>query len=697
MAVYKLQIVDENGNVVQQDDITPIEQVNVEVSQTTGEASGSASYGDGVLDIHLQGVKGETGDDGQKGEKGDTVILGDGQQYTLYNEAGSHTDGAMTQKATTDEMNKNSNEVWTNLDITWNTNDKYYNENGGLTSTSGYNNALVDVSEYQGRKVVIYVYMGAVVCSMFKDENGNRLTYKKSMTSGTWSTTIPANATSLCLSNSRSKLASPYVKVHTSNKLAIEVANENAAAIATLATDVEKVNFSAPASDTYAANMFTVRNGYYIPDATGVETANSSYRVYKNIPVSIIKTTITHDGGASSGFHCYDSGGNWLGLVSKGVNVANLPSGTTELRISTTSTNITITCPLTAKQGVERLFTERNQSYVISVKTKVGDLSTSNNGEPQLNGSYAITDYIPLYGAMGVEYPNGDNSTNYIIFYDKNLNYVGGKNASACVAPANSVYFAARVGSNSIAGNNVTLVLKGIAAPKFTHLTDIHRKVFNLTSYLEGKKLAILGDSITAASYQGHWVRLVNQMLGTTATNVAIAGKTYANGQIAEQVTNLVGDEKLAIIFAGTNDFNTGGGSTLGTAYIESGGARSATTGNSTAAGVHSAINAIYTKCGYIPIVIMTPLPRPGDGGSSLSSWQANSKGLYLEDYANMIKKVAEFYSIPVLDLFHDINLPAPLLGTGTYYADGVHPLINVHGMIARLLYKFLLEKMVRW
>ena len=93
----------------------------------------------------------------------------------------------------------------------------------------------------------------------------------------------------------------------------------------------------------------------------------------------------------------------------------------------------------------------------------------------------------------------------------------------------------------------------------------------------------------------------------------------------------------------------------------------------------------------------MTPLPRPGDGGSSLSSWQANSKGLYLEDYANMIKKVAEFYSIPVLDLFHDINLPAPLLGTGTYYADGVHPLINVHGMIARLLYKFLLEKMVRW
>ena len=68
MAVYKLQIVDENGNVVQQDDITPIEQVNVEVSQTTGEASGSASYGDGVLDIHLQGIKGEKGEGYSKKE-----------------------------------------------------------------------------------------------------------------------------------------------------------------------------------------------------------------------------------------------------------------------------------------------------------------------------------------------------------------------------------------------------------------------------------------------------------------------------------------------------------------------------------------------------------------------------------------------------------------------------------------------------
>lgn len=40
----------------------------------------------------------------RNGAKGDTVILGEGVEYTLYNGTGSNTDGAMTQKAVTDAM-----------------------------------------------------------------------------------------------------------------------------------------------------------------------------------------------------------------------------------------------------------------------------------------------------------------------------------------------------------------------------------------------------------------------------------------------------------------------------------------------------------------------------------------------------------------------------------------------------------------
>ena len=46
----------------------------------------------------LASLKGEKGD---QGAKGDTVVLGDGQTYTLYNVLGNNTDGAMTQAAVT--------------------------------------------------------------------------------------------------------------------------------------------------------------------------------------------------------------------------------------------------------------------------------------------------------------------------------------------------------------------------------------------------------------------------------------------------------------------------------------------------------------------------------------------------------------------------------------------------------------------
>ena len=43
-----------------------------------------------------------------KGPKGDTVILGEGEEYTLYNVPGQNTDGAMTQKAVTDLLNSST-------------------------------------------------------------------------------------------------------------------------------------------------------------------------------------------------------------------------------------------------------------------------------------------------------------------------------------------------------------------------------------------------------------------------------------------------------------------------------------------------------------------------------------------------------------------------------------------------------------
>ena len=192
-------------------DANRIDNVVVNIEESTDVPIATASIENGTLTINMSGIKGEPGEQGEQGEQGEKGDPGDSAVFdpdtgnvlaTLESTTGQSTTNAMTQKAVTDELNKNANKIWTNLEISWNANDKYYSDSGNLVASSGYNNAVVDVTDYQGKNIVIYVYMGAVVCSLFKDINGNKIAgaIKKSMSSGTWSTTVPANATSLCLS-----------------------------------------------------------------------------------------------------------------------------------------------------------------------------------------------------------------------------------------------------------------------------------------------------------------------------------------------------------------------------------------------------------------------------------------------------------------------------------------------------------------
>lgn len=69
------------------------------VQTTTSEESGGVN----VFTVTTVGGKVATFQV-KNGEKGDTVILGEGVVYTLYNSTGSNTDGAMTQKAVTDAI-----------------------------------------------------------------------------------------------------------------------------------------------------------------------------------------------------------------------------------------------------------------------------------------------------------------------------------------------------------------------------------------------------------------------------------------------------------------------------------------------------------------------------------------------------------------------------------------------------------------
>lgn len=218
---------------------------------------------------------------------------------------------------------------------------------------------------------------------------------------------------------------------------------------------------------------------------------------------------------------------------------------------------------------------------------------------------------------------------------------------------------------------------------------------------LRGKKIAFLGDSITAAS--NNYVSIFEILSGAIVSNYSIAGATYGAGgnastRLAVQAESLVGDEDIVIMMAGTNDFGYGHiGVELGDVYsVDENNAIIPTTGTtqadwSTCRGVHDAINAIYAKKSTMQIFIITP-PQKGvdtSGGNRYSGWDKNSKGKYLYEYVDAIKKVAQLYGVPVIDQFGNSGINPMIDGMKAEYfnADGTHPNAKYHRLLAHWLY----------
>ena len=192
---------------------------------------------------------------------------------------------------------------------------------------------------------------------------------------------------------------------------------------------------------------------------------------------------------------------------------------------------------------------------------------------------------------------------------------------------------------------------------------------------LKGKKINFLGDSITeghgASSKDKCFVSLIgrNEELAE-ARNYGIGGTRLAiqNGvenvrwdtnAFTQRFDKMDPDADAVVVFGGTNDFGHGN------APIGSFEDRDPET--------------FYGACHYLfagltrrylgkPIVVITPLHR-------LSELQRRENGLMLIDYVNIIREVAEYYSLYVLDLFKISGIqPAIPAVKDAYMPDGLHP-----------------------
>lgn len=216
---------------------------------------------------------------------------------------------------------------------------------------------------------------------------------------------------------------------------------------------------------------------------------------------------------------------------------------------------------------------------------------------------------------------------------------------------------------------------------------------------LEGLRINFLGDSITegvgASSKDTVYHAVLAKEAGLSqANNYGIGGTRFAiqKGTEKRPKDNYVDinsfcerfdkmdDADVVVVFGGTNDYGHGD-APLGKFEDR--------TPETFYGACHYLFSGLVKKYLGKPIVIMTPLHRinelkipdvkmPGDYGD-------------LKTYTNIIREVAEFYSLPVLDLFATSGLQPEIKEIQEIYIpDGLHPNDKGNEVIAHKLKLFL-------
>lgn len=217
---------------------------------------------------------------------------------------------------------------------------------------------------------------------------------------------------------------------------------------------------------------------------------------------------------------------------------------------------------------------------------------------------------------------------------------------------------------------------------------------------LRNKTICFLGDSIT----QGVGVEREEEIFHcvlkrrtglAAAKNEGVSGTRYARQHMppkpgfetADRLPfvaryNQMGVADAVVVFGGTNDFGHGD-APIG-AFTD----RTADT-------FYGACHVLYA--GLIetypgkPIVILTPLHRVDEWSETGMPEYKTVKTGVLRRYVEIIREVAAYYALPVLDLYQNSGLEpsiAPI--RELYMPDGVHPNARGHAILAHMLEGFL-------
>lgn len=213
---------------------------------------------------------------------------------------------------------------------------------------------------------------------------------------------------------------------------------------------------------------------------------------------------------------------------------------------------------------------------------------------------------------------------------------------------------------------------------------------------LEGKKIVFLGDSITeghcATSKEYRFTdvlcrdaklaELYNHGIGGTRLSKQMnpSPDTVWDQDFISRVGELETGVDAVVVFGGTNDFGHGD-----LPFGKFGD----TTEDTFCGCCHILMNMLVEKYPTVPVVVATPLHRTGE--NDIVNKFGFRRVAPLCAYVDIIRKTAEKFSLPVLDLYASAGMNPNVEAQNKYYfVDGLHPNNVGHARLARIFQKFL-------
>ena len=207
-------------------------------------------------------------------------------------------------------------------------------------------------------------------------------------------------------------------------------------------------------------------------------------------------------------------------------------------------------------------------------------------------------------------------------------------------------------------------------------------------SPLKGKRLCVIGDSITALTYHSkkNYHTFIAEKTGCTVYNHGKDGWTIV--QLINEVSNCESDSDIITLFAGTNDWHIGS--------VPLGDVTDVSRSVSVCGAIDEILNALINKFPTKTIIVFTPLPRtnPNSGWTNY----VNDRGYSLEELVDKLIIKCKQYSIPCYDLYRNsgIHITNSTSRT-TFYNDGtIHPNILCHEILGvQKMLPFILDNLM--